>query len=85
MKVLFALAALPLLFGAQAQNANPPMVENCQVFPDDNAWNLDISEYPVDANSDAYIAAVQFSTVAPTPRTIYSITILLHIRNFHAL
>lgn len=57
-RYLFAVAAMPLLFGAQAQNANPPMVENCQVFPDDNAWNLDISEYPVDANSDAYIASI---------------------------
>ena len=60
MKMLFALAALPLLFSAQAQSPNddPPTVENCPVFPADNAWNLDVSEFPVDPNSDAYIAAI---------------------------
>jgi hypothetical protein len=60
MKILFALAALPLRFAVQAQapTGEPPMVEDCQIFPDDNAWNLDVSEHPVDANSDAYIAAI---------------------------
>jgi hypothetical protein len=30
-------------------------LENCQIFPADNWWNLDISGSPVDPNSDAYI------------------------------
>ncbi|MAE29921.1 MAG: hypothetical protein CMJ87_13215 [Planctomycetes bacterium] len=33
----------------------------CQIFPDDNPWNIDISDpvaYPVHANSDAYIASI---------------------------
>jgi hypothetical protein len=29
-----------------------------QVFPQDNAWNTDISEYPIHANSKKYIAAI---------------------------
>jgi hypothetical protein len=35
-----------------------PMIGECPIFPPDNAWNTDISEYPVDANSDDYIAAI---------------------------
>ncbi len=56
MKALFALAALPILFAAQAQE--PPKIEDCPIFPADNAWNLDVSEYPVHENSDAYIASI---------------------------
>ncbi len=34
----------------------PPRINGCQIFPDDNPWNLDVSGYPVDLNSDNYIA-----------------------------
>jgi hypothetical protein len=30
----------------------------CQIFPTNNPWNTDISQYPLDPNSDAYIAAL---------------------------
>ncbi len=63
MKLLFAFASLFLIaFAVQAQTpevtAAPPMVGNCPIFPADNAWNTDISAYPVDPRSDAYIASI---------------------------
>jgi hypothetical protein len=47
-----------------AQNGNTrvtpsiPMVGGCQIFPANNWWNTDISSYPLDPRSDAYIAAL---------------------------
>jgi hypothetical protein len=38
--------------------AGVPVVGGCQIFPADNWWNTDISQYPLDKNSDAYIAAL---------------------------
>ena len=38
--------------------ANAPGSLGCSVFPPDNPWNLDISNAPVDPNSDAYIASI---------------------------
>ncbi len=35
-----------------------PIVGGCQMFPDDNPWNTDISNYPLDPNSDGYIGAL---------------------------
>jgi hypothetical protein len=32
------------------------MIAGCQVFPADNPWNTDISQAPVDPNSDNYMA-----------------------------
>ncbi|MCB9867175.1 MAG: hypothetical protein H6816_11150 [Phycisphaerales bacterium] len=37
-------------------------VGSLQVFPADNAWNTDISHYPVHSNSDAYLAAIGLDT-----------------------
>jgi len=34
------------------------MVGGCQVFPSDNPWNTNISNYPVHPNSAAYIAKI---------------------------
>ena len=54
--VLAALVAVPaLVLAAQGES---PTIEGCPVFPADNPWNTDISGYPVDANSYAYIAAI---------------------------
>ncbi|MBE2184950.1 MAG: hypothetical protein IAE89_16085 [Anaerolineae bacterium] len=58
MKILFAFASLFLLaFTASAQPA-APTVDDCPIFPPDNPWNTDISDFPVDPNSDAYIASI---------------------------
>lgn len=35
-----------------------PVVAGCAIFPADNPWNADVSTYPVDPRSDAYIAAM---------------------------
>ncbi len=39
-------------------SGSAPMIGNCPVFPADNPWNTDISGYPVDPNSDSYIASI---------------------------
>jgi hypothetical protein len=33
-------------------------LENLQIFPPDNSWNTDISDYPVHPNSDNFIASI---------------------------
>src|SRR5689334_16585730 len=41
--------------------ADPPTIGPCQVFPDDNPWNTDVSNsilYPTDPKSDKYIANI---------------------------
>jgi hypothetical protein len=61
--ITLTLVLLTLSTFAHAQESTPemsepPMIEDCPVFPADNAWNLDVSEFPVDPNSDNYIAAI---------------------------
>ncbi len=53
--VLFMIAVCAVGVSAQAES---PVIGDCPVFPPDNPWNTDISEYPVDPNSDAYIASI---------------------------
>jgi len=38
------------------------MIDSCQVFPADNPWNTDISNYPVDPNSANYLAHMNAAT-----------------------
>lgn len=49
-------------FGASPlhQSASPdvPIVGGFQIFPSNNWWNTDISNYPLDPRSDAYVAAL---------------------------
>lgn len=35
-----------------------PTIAGCQVFPADNPWNRDISQEPIDVNTDKYIASI---------------------------
>ena len=39
-----------------------PTIAGCQVFPNDNPWNQDISGLPVDPNSSTYLASMNAST-----------------------
>ncbi len=39
-----------------------PTLGGCRVFPADNPWNTDISQYPVDPNSAAYLARMNAAT-----------------------
>jgi hypothetical protein len=40
----------------------PPTIGGVQIFPADNPWNTDISHYPVNPNSAAYIASIGAGT-----------------------
>lgn len=52
------LAAVTALLLAPAAQAAPPSVENCQIFPADNVWNVPIDTLPVDSKSAAYVASI---------------------------
>ena len=43
---------------APSQPAAPPSLSGCQVFPDDNIWNLPVDTLPLDPRSDAYVASI---------------------------
>ena len=42
--------------------AGVPSVAGCRIFPSNNPWNTDVSGSPVDANSAAYLAAMNAAT-----------------------
>jgi hypothetical protein len=42
----------------QPPAAGVPGLLGCQVFPTDNPWNQDVSQAPVDPNSNTYIASI---------------------------
>ena len=48
-----------------------PNVAGCNVFPSDNAWNTDVSNYPKNANSDGYIAKIVASAASPGESHIF--------------
>jgi hypothetical protein len=41
-----------------APTGSVPIVSGCQIFPSDNPWNTDISNYPLDPNSAIYINTI---------------------------
>ena len=51
--------AAPVLPSHIASAAQPPAIGGCQVFPGNNPWNADVSNYPLDPRSDAYVASIQ--------------------------
>jgi hypothetical protein len=55
--LLGGLAVL-LLVGAVVAQGGVPRVGDCTIFPSDNPWNTDISDYPLHPNSAAYIASI---------------------------
>jgi hypothetical protein len=46
----------------RAKASSVPVIGGCQIFPANSPWNADVSNYPVDPRSDAYIASMQGST-----------------------
>lgn len=57
------------LIGASSNNGpvvpgtgDAPKIGSCQIFPQDNPWNTNISSYPLDPNSDNYIASIGAGT-----------------------
>lgn len=71
---ILALVHEEVVYGTPATGSQPPVEEEeqespavigngstigaCPVFPADNPWNTDVSNYPVHANSDNYIASI---------------------------
>src|SRR5918995_4751302 len=56
MRLVVAVPA-PLLAAAPAAAASPT-VGGCPVFPESNAWNQDVSRWPVDRRSRAYVRSI---------------------------
>ena len=58
------LGGSPVLPGAVPADLSPavastvPVIGGCQIFPADNPWNTNISKYPLDPNSAAYIRTI---------------------------
>ena len=44
--------------GSSTDYSTSPAISGCPVFPTDNLWNADISNYCVDPNSNQYIASI---------------------------
>ena len=54
---------LPLtLLNGTTESGNGPQISGCPIFPSDNPWNRDISNEPVDPNSNNYIAHMNGNT-----------------------
>jgi hypothetical protein len=56
-RILLSLALFLFLTPALT-HADPPVLAGCQMFPDDNPWNTDISGAPVHPDSAVYIANI---------------------------
>jgi hypothetical protein len=50
-----------------------PRIAGCRVFPPDNAWNTDVSRYPVHPNSSNYIASIGTGKLHPDFGDVYGI------------
>jgi len=44
--------------GGPSDFSTSPLISGCPVFPTDNPWNTDVSNFCVDPNSAAYIASI---------------------------
>lgn len=59
MQRIFCLFGCLILYACAGPESNdPPKVGRCRIFPADNPWNTDISDYPLNARSAAYIASM---------------------------
>jgi Cellulose binding domain len=58
ISLIFCVMFLPHGQETQARPAQVAIIGNCTVFPSDNPWNRDISNSPLDPNSDGYIASI---------------------------
>lgn len=56
MRLLVALTLVAC--SSSAPLASGGAVGHCPIFPADNAWNQDVSQMPVDAHSEAYLASM---------------------------
>ena len=56
--VLLALLLITTPLAVAQSESEPPQIGDCPVFPADNPWNTDISDYPVHPQSDIYIDSI---------------------------
>jgi hypothetical protein len=64
----------PAVSPSAAPSAGPgPRFGDCPVFPPDNAWNTDISAYPVHPNSANFLAAIGGGNLHPDFGDVYGI------------
>lgn len=54
--------APPVYLPLVARGLGSPTLGGCAMFPPDNAWNLDISNYPLHSNSANFIADIDFDS-----------------------
>jgi hypothetical protein len=62
LRLVFILAAAQLWAQAPQPFAPIPSAPNCNIFPADNVWNMDISALPVDPNSANIISQIGAGT-----------------------
>ncbi len=43
-------------------SGSSPTIAGCEIFPPDNPWNTDISQYPPDPNAATYLTSMKAST-----------------------
>ncbi|MGL5831396.1 MAG: S-layer homology domain-containing protein [Candidatus Altimarinota bacterium] len=43
---------------SSSDSGSAPQIAGCQIFPSDNPWNTDISNYPIHPNSANYISSI---------------------------
>ena len=71
--LIFAGAGSYVLFhGHAATPTTPPVLGGCQIFPNDNVWNVPVASLPVHANSSNFIATDASEPLIPyfsTPET----------------
>jgi hypothetical protein len=57
-----ATAGPPVAAASPAQPNAAPVIAGCNVFPDDNIWNMPVDTLPRDPRSDPYVATIGAST-----------------------
>ena len=57
-----ATAGPPVAAASPAQPNAAPVIAGCNVFPDDNIWNMPVDTLPRDPRSDLYVATIGTST-----------------------
>lgn len=62
LSILSKLAAMLFVLFPVATPAQVPQLDGCQVLPADNIWNVPVDAFPVDPDSDTYIATIGAAT-----------------------
>ena len=66
-------ASISVVVDNHPVSAGVPTIAGCRVFPADNAWNTDVSTWPVHPNSANFLAAIGTGNLHPDFGDIYGI------------